>query len=327
MGEILNMGIFNVTDGIPIDLKSYGKENKNKEISCTTNYITTRLDIFKHSIIVCDRGYFSYDFLNFLISNNLKFIIRVKGNGDNLNHSTVLKPSMRNYNIIKNVKDNTRLVKYNNDLIKTIYASNSKKKNRMHKLKITNDCNVITNLPTVDKYSDDAILKMYKSRWDIEVFFKYIKSIFKFQHTKEINDITIKKRVICELIIVYLGKIIERYYINKNKLDSKIKINKTNLINGLYNSLLYEIYGGKLTVHKLNKFCSDFIKQINVPLERHFSRTSKTPFTKWYVKGYSNQVKYMNIIDALLNNTVNDLNKNLKTIATHIKSIDGIKYN
>lgn len=327
MDEILNMGIHNITDGIPIDIKSYGKENKNKEISSITDYITVHLDKFEHSIIVGDRGYFSYDFMKFLIDNNLKFIIRAKGDGDNLNHTITLKKTAPNYNTIMYVRNNVRLIKYNNVMTKLINACGSKKRKRDHVVEFINNCNIVTNLPVNETYSDNNILTMYKSRWDIEVFFKYIKSVFKFQHTKEIDDKNVRKRLLCELSLVYLCKIIEKYYIGTNDMKNNKKINKTNLMNGIYSSLLMEIYNKKLTTRKLNKFCSDFIKIIDVKPDRHFPRTSKTPFTKWYVKGYSNQVKYMNIVDALLNDTVDKLNKNLKTIARKIKSIDGVNYN
>ena len=81
-----------------------------------------------------------------------------------------------------------------------------------------------------------------------------------------------------------------------------------------------------LTTSILDKFCKSYIKVIQNKKNRSFPRTSKTPFTKWYIKGYSNQTKYMTIIDAIINNTVDELNKNLKTIAKRIISIDGIKY-
>lgn len=54
-------------------------------------------------------------------------------------------------------------------------------------------------------------------------------------------------------------------------------------------------------------------------------RNSKTPFTKWYIKGYSNLTKYAKI-DAIINDTVNKLNKNLKSIAKNIISINGKEY-
>ena len=136
---------------------------------------------------------------------------------------------------------------------------------------------------------------------------------------------------LCELIITYIAKLIEKYYIDKHKIilskkDTVYKINKSNLINGIFDVLLFEIFDKTLTKQTLDDFCKSYIKITQNKVNRHFPRTSKTPFTKWYVKGYSNQTKYLSIIDAIINNKVNELNKNLKTIAKLIISIDGTKY-
>jgi hypothetical protein len=330
MNEVLNMGFYDITNGIPIDIKSYGCENKNKEILSATNYITSNLEAFRNNIIVADRAYFSYDFMNFLITHNLKFIIRVKGEAVNLGQN-VLNPNIKNYNTILNVKNNTRIIKYNSNFQKTVFAGDGKKNSKKHLLEIKNDCVIVTNLLDAQMYTDKTVLELYKSRWDIEVFFKYIKSNYKFQHLKEQSSIQCKKMYICELIITYISKLIEKYYtkihpIKQSKNGITYKINKSNLINGLFDSILYDIINNSLTCRKLDQFCKAYIKISQNKDNRAFPRTAKTPFTKWYVKGYSNHTKYMSIISAIVDNKVNELNKNLKTLATKIVSIDGVKY-
>ena len=52
--------------------------------------------------------------------------------------------------------------------------------------------------------------------------------------------------------------------------------------------------------------------------DRHFPRTSKKPFTKWYLKGYSDLTKYNKIIESIKIGTLSSLNKNLKVIAKNI---------
>lgn len=78
MDQNMNMGIYDIRDSVPIDIVSYGKQGKNKEVSSLTNYITNNIHLFKDNVIVGDRCYFSYVFLNFLIENGIKFIVRVK---------------------------------------------------------------------------------------------------------------------------------------------------------------------------------------------------------------------------------------------------------
>ena len=38
-------------------------------------------------------------------------------------------------------------------------------------------------------------MNIYRSRWDIKTFFKYMKSNFKIQHTREQNIMNIKKNI------------------------------------------------------------------------------------------------------------------------------------
>lgn len=336
MNEMLNMGFFDITNNIPLDIKSYGVENKNREISSTMHYIKKNMNIFKGNIIVGDRGYFSYEFINFLIKNDLKFIIRSKGDAKNLDPKNKVSHYLVNYDTIINIRNNVRIVKYNNIIVKTIFTSNKKKSSTKHSLEVKNNCFIVTNLLDEKTYNDPKILEIYRSRWDIEVFFKYIKCNYKFQHIKERSNkkdqkIKDQKMYLCQLIISYIAKIIEKYYIKhfpikNNKKGIISKINKSNIVNGIFDSLIFNILNGQLTNETLNKFCKSYIKIVENKIDRTFPRTSKTPFTKWYIKGYSNQTKYMKVIEAIINNTINDLNKNLKTLAKQIISIDGKKY-
>lgn len=60
--ELLNISFFDVTNKVPVEIKSWGKGSKNQEIKYTTKYIkyTTKY-----------------------IKNNIKFIIRARGNTKN----------------------------------------------------------------------------------------------------------------------------------------------------------------------------------------------------------------------------------------------------
>lgn len=332
MKEVLNMGFFDITNNIPIELKSYGNKNKNREISSTIDFIKKNINIFKNSIIVGDRGYFSYEFLNFLINNNLKFIIRVKGKGENLNQNNVLKPNTPKYKSILNVRENSILIKNQKILCETMYASHSKKKVKKYKIEKENNCNIITNLKENNKkYSEDKIWEIYKSRWDVEVFFKYIKYNFKFQHMGKKSLIARRKMCICELIITYLEKLLEKYAEEKNffkKTKSKrfdYKINKSNLTKGIFDYLIYNILNNTIKNETFDHFCKCYINVTQNKIDRNFPRMSKKPFTKWYIKGYYHHTKFMKIVNAILNGQIDKLNKNLKTIAKNIISVDGVQ--
>lgn len=136
---------------------------------------------------------------------------------------------------------------------------------------------------------------------------------------------------ICEIILAYVERIIEHYFTKiygkvatKKEIDKKVtkKINKTNLLKGIFSSLLYDILYNKLTSNKLDIYCKSYVVFVVNKTGRSFIRNSKTPFTKWYIKGYSELTKYCKVIDAKLNGTIKELNKNLKVLAHKIEIIE-----
>jgi len=326
--EILNMGFYDIGNSIPIDIKSFGKEGKNKEIRSTTDYITNNIDIFRNTIIVGDRAYFCYKFMKFLNDNNIYFIIRSRGDANNLDPDTTLKKGTNDYNIIMNLRNNIRHIDCRDVREKIIYEEKKKKEIKKYVLHMEEKCHLVTNMLNKNTYSNKQIIDIYKARWDIEVFFKYLKGNFKFRHLLENdkND-SHRKLHLCELIITCIAKIIEKDVKGKNNKTRKIKINESHLVRGIYDHLLYDIIHGKVKDETYIRFCKSYIKEINNKKDRFFPRISKTPFTKWYTKGYSNNSQIIRIIIALLSNTAADLPKNLKTKAKRIKKINGKKVN
>jgi len=299
MDVMLNMGYFDPDNGIPLDLTFNGNKNRNKEIKCSTDYIKNNLSSFENKILVFDRGYFSFEFISFLITNKLKFIIRKKGNTNN---------------VYDKFKSQIRKIFIDHTYTKTVYKS---KKSRIKKdITLNNSYEFTTNLD--EKYSPKKIFELYGKRWDVEVFFKFIKYNFKFQNLAEKSTNSCKKLYFCELILFYLKELIKRFYIqNRN-----IKINNSLLMENIYDYLLFEILSGTLTIQKLNKFCKIHITKIKNKENRSNPRISKTPFSKWYVKGFSEYAKFIKILEAIKKGTVDKLHKNLKLIAHKIIEIN-----
>lgn len=330
--ELMSIGFFDIGNQIPVDLKCYGIEGKNKEIKYSIEYITNNLDKFRNTIIICDRLYFCYKFIDLLIENNIKFIIRTKGEGKNLDKDIIPNKYLKDYNLIMKIRPFIRIIKYTDTIEKLVYMNNKKGKNKKGKnkpvkIKIKNDCNLIVNLLDDKKYTKDVLLEMYRSRWDIEVYFKFIKNNFKFQHNKEKGITKQIKMYCCDLIMTYMEKIIEKYYYDQNKtlLKDHIKVNKTGIINGIYNDLLYDMINGTVSENHLNCFIKIHVKKTYNKENRSNPRISKTPFTKWYVKGYSDKASLVKIINAIRNGTIDELNNNLKSISKKIISINGKK--
>jgi hypothetical protein len=198
------------------------------------------------------------------------------------------------------------------------------------KIYLRSDCMIVTNLKNNKIYTDEILLDYYNKRWDIEVFFKLIKNNFKFQGLTEKTRENNLKMYYCDLIMTLLMKAINMYYIDydKNKNNKKnnknvntntiIKINNSNTIDSIFNHLLDKIIYNKLNKELLDIFCRRDIKIVRNKKGRSFPRISKTPYTKWNIKGYSNLALYKKILKAIKGKDISKLNKNLKTLAKRI---------
>lgn len=318
----LNMGYFDCTNQIPIDLEIKGTEYNNKEIESFIDYINKNdLDI-NNLIFVFDRAYYSYDLINYLDKKKLNYVIRIKNNSIGINNKNKADEKL--------INKNTRIINYKS----IINISKKDKNNNLVKLEQTLICNLITNLNN-DKFNDDKIKDIYLSRWDVEVFFKLIKANFKFALLREHNKNTLekyKKKYIIILIYLYIIRLIEfvnskhekkinkNNSKNKNKHQYNFKNNNSLLIHGLKN-IISPIINGKLTIDLILNYSNSYIVKTNTIKGISNPRTSYIPFSKWYIKSYSDYYKYCKIIDVINNNTIDSLNKNLKLLANELKII------
>jgi hypothetical protein len=301
----LNMGYYDVSGCVPIDIELGKYDNKNKEIKSLVERISDADCDLKNIIFVMDRAYFSYALFDLLNNKNIKFVIRVKNNCVHINN---------------NKRKDIRIITYKTNVIEV-------KKNKDGKdVRLSRDltCNIATNLDI--SYDDDKIKDIYKSRWDIEVFFKILKSSFKFEYLIEHNNETKEcyaKTYIVILINFILGRLFEIAI--KEKLTStkkyNIKYNKSLSIDGI-KYIIGDIIKATLTEEKIIKYSKCFLKKIYCERNKSNPRVSKRPFSKWYVKSYSDFYKYSKIIDCISNNNLESLNKNLKTEALTITLLE-----
>lgn len=300
----LNMGYFDIKNNIVIDLTINGYDTKNYEILQLTNYIIKNK--LNNVTLVLDRAYSSYDFINYLLNNNINFIIRFRNN-------------CKNYSSKINDFNKIRVIKYGRKIEKEVFNKNKDNKNITYKsviLEYSNEYTLITNLKN-DDYKDEEIKELYKKRWSIEIFFKLLKKNFKFEklieYNKQKDNEPYKKLYICNLIIIYLSDIIEKIA-NLNKKEKFLKTNKpnkSNIIKGIF-KIIDLIIKGKLTTKIIDNLCYSYIKYTKIKRGINNERISKTPFTKWYIKGYHNKSYDNLIVDALFKEDEVLLNKNLK---------------
>jgi len=201
----LFMCYYDVTNNIPIDINF--KMNKcNNEVKLAQKWIDDFKNINIDSIIVADRAYFKYDFFKFLIDNNIKFVIRIRNNAKNIK------------------KLNCRHIEKSFSIEKKVF---NKKKNKYKTLICNNKYSIITNIKE-DIYDENKIFNIYEERWNIEVFFKYVKTNFKLRNLKEKKKEDNDKLLTCQMIIIYISQLLKKYFITKNKAKLKTSINKKN---------------------------------------------------------------------------------------------------
>lgn len=306
--SILNLGLYDVSHNCPIDLQYCGENNKNNEIAVLTEYIKSHN--IRKVIIVADRAYFSYPFLKFLSDCDIYYVIRIKANSHLLPENAEKYNSRQNKNNsdIEFIKDNSRVLSFSNEYSKLI-----KVKTQVNEVTISDPYYLITNLNT--KYNDNKIKDIYKSRWQVETFFKHIKTNFKFSYLPSKNDIIKKKIIVIDLIITFLIKILKIIY------PCKYNYNDSNLISGFYKHILHHLLYGTLTHKILDNVMKAYSITVNNKPNRNFPRTCKLPFLKWYIKSYSEFTMYNKIIDAIRNNKLDTLNKNLLTKAKKIINV------
>ena len=367
----LNMGFLDINNEIPLDLTFNGIKNKNNELRTLIDYIGNNADKFKNVILVLDRAYCSYDFINFLNKYKINFVCRFRNNCKNFylinKINRVITFTNETTEIVMNKHIDTHLI--NNNKFKSV------------KVKIINDYKLDTNL-NKDLYPDNDIIDIYHKKWDIEVFFKIIKYNFNYENIRITNinqtDDAYSIHNIKILIVLMLAKLFEKAYekINNVKLETEIikrkyknkkiknnnipypkkikkktkknkpiinynisnnknikltndkniiinsdinnkskksilKPNKSQIIKGVFR-LIHIIFKAELKDNKLKENLDDYIHYVKVEINLNNKRVCKTPFKKWYIKGYTHKSDMYKIINYILG-CKKKINKNLMT--------------
>lgn len=321
--------------------------NKNSEITMFIDKIKNNGDVCKNKIIVADRLYSVYKLFNIINKNEGKYIIRLKENFDILNDNKIIKNKNNdNYKIKNSIRNDKtiRVVEYiQNKTCKLV-----KKTNEIVTVNVRSKFYLLTNL-NVNDYDNDKIKNIYNSRWNIETFNKYIKNNFKFEKFYLKYNDEIQKLKYLDLIISLIIKLLilfclyEKLKTNKNllkdtitKKNKKINVDKrtkeyknymknfketekvsvranlTLFTTKFYEKIVSELVYGELKIKTMEDIMYKDLEIIKNELNRSFERKSIVPFTKWYVKMYHKMYEINKIFNAIENDTINELNKNLK---------------
>lgn len=201
-------------------------------------YFADKIMINPNSIYVMDKGYFCYKFFQKIDKNKAFFVIRTKTN-------TQYKIINRNKKTHKSIKadwtvkvDSLKKDEYPNELRVVKYYDKEKKKTYEY---LTNNF----------RLSAKTIADIYKARWDIELFFKWIKQNLKIKTFIGTSENAVKIQIWTAMIAFLLIEYIRLKSKTNYPLLKTFRILKDNL---MHNYNLFELL--------MDKVAPD-IKQIN----------------------------------------------------------------
>lgn len=177
------------------------------------------IPLLKGSVIVADRYYNDFSLLNVWDSTGVYFVIRHK---ENLHYSSIREnplPDNRHHHILKD-----EIIELNG------YQSKNKYPARLRRIAIWDEENeqVIELITNQMSWTANTISELYKSRWQIEIFFREIKQLLhikSFIGTSE-NAVMIQiwTALITILVLKYL-KAIAKYGWRLSNLVAFIRLN------------------------------------------------------------------------------------------------------
>jgi len=255
-------GLYNITTNYPVMLDLVKDKNERKAF---TDFIKNKQE-FKNNIFLFDRGYMSDKLFNFMNTNELFFVCRIKVNSSLINHYV-------SDNICKlSTGDNVRIVNYEIDNKKYYIA---------------------TNLFNTDTYSVEVLKQLYHERWTIEEYFKFVKSNMKLAKVNEKREISIKKTIMAHLLTSQLTFLFVNLNKHKTIVSNKI-VNKSTLMEGIYDKFLYNFFKHKqFTKYFLLNFIETYVKFIstNGNKAKQVDHTCKRANYRWYFKNYFKNAK------------------------------------
>lgn len=334
--ESLTMGFFDQSNDTPLLMEFQGLGSKADEVNKLKDIINkNKFFNLNNPIIVLDRASDDFELLDLMDATNLGFVVRIKKNSPfvTLQEPTRYNDSYQNYLKIKHNKK-IRTISFKTNNHKTIVTSI----NNVNIIEGESEYALITNL---DKniFPDEKIKEIYKLRWQIELYFKFLKNNFKFDCMESIDEDDIQKNILIDMIIFYIMKIIE--VLNKNTMDivpkyitnqktgqqfeASVKFNRTLIAEGLRNSLFYNIFNNNIDETVLNNFQKNYLIIEKNKTNRNSPRSCKNPLKKWYTKQYQNKYKEekekSKTEDSLKKSKILEIRKKFNLIIQEIETI------
>lgn len=189
-----------LTNMFPSSMEIFMQQQHISEDYTIPNVISKLIDKGKDNVFVFDRGVTSREIFCELDENNLSFVTRLNPNSRYVYLEDVSQPDnsiFKNLTVLKDMR--VHLYKTGNNVVeypfRLLITQNEKEKKFLF---LTNRFDL----------SREEIINIYRHRWDIEVFFRFIKQELNFRHFISVNENGIRillymTMILAMLILIY----------------------------------------------------------------------------------------------------------------------------
>lgn len=152
------------------------------------------------SVLVVDRAYVDYNWLNNLDSCGVYFVTRLKKNADIEVVESFLTDEKKDH------------ILSDEDILLTGFYSNKAYPKTLRVVKVYDSVNdqTLYLLTNQSSWTADTISQLYKARWDVEVFFKHLKQLFRVKTFVGTSPNAVRIQMWCSMIAIMLVKYLKQ---------------------------------------------------------------------------------------------------------------------
>ena len=173
----------------------------------------------RDSVLVVDRAYVDYDWLYNLDSSGVFYVTRLKSNADIEIVETFLTNQKQEH------------ILSDEDIRLTGFYSSQKYPDKLRIVKVFDKENgqTLVLLTNNLSWTADTISQLYKARWDIEVFFKHFKQLFRVKTFVGTSENAVRIQMWCSLIAILVFSYLKQKAKHKWNLSNLVTFLRINL--------------------------------------------------------------------------------------------------